>query len=244
MSRREIFHAPSQNFAGDFVTLVEDELRHLTRVLHHKVGDRITVVDGECVAAVDSEIVEINREFARARILKKVRRYGEPFMHVTLAQAVPKGSRFDWVIEKATEIGVSEFMPLLCARGEVEAGENKVERWRRLALAAMKQSCRSFWPIVHAPQAFEAMCMQSRDYQLNLIAHEGGNEAVRRLAEGTPPRKVMLAIGPEGGFTENELQRARDCNFQTLSLGPRRLRAETAGLVAVTKLLTIFGQLD
>lgn len=244
MPRREIFYAPAQNFAGDFVTIVAEELHHLTRVLHHKVGDRVTIVDGECVAAVESEIVELNREFARARILKKVRRYGEPFMHLALAQAVPKGSRFDWVIEKATEIGVSEFIPLLCARGEVEAGENKVERWRRLALAAMKQSCRSFWPIIHAPLAFEKMCANSRDYQLSLIAQEGGADAVRRLAEAAPPRKVLIAIGPEGGFTEEELQRARDCNFQTLSLGPRRLRAETAGLVAVTKLLTIFGQLD
>lgn len=245
MPRREVFYAPAKNFAGDFVTLVEEELHHLTRVLHHKVGERITVVDGAGIAAVDSEIVELTRDFARVRILKKVRRYGEPYVHLTLAQAVPKGSRFDWVIEKATELGVSEFLPLLCARGEVEAGENKIERWRRLALAAMKQSCRSFLPIIHAPLAFETMCQQSRDYQLTLFAHEGSDEAARRLTPAaTLPRKILIAIGPEGGFTENEVQQARAANMQTLSLGPRRLRSETAGLVAVTKLFTILGQLD
>ncbi len=244
MPRREIFFAPPANFTGEFVTIVEDELHHLTRVLHHKVGDRITVVDGAGVAAVDSEILEINREFARVRILKKVRGYGEPYMRLTLAQAVPKGSRFDWVIEKATEIGVSEFIPLLCERGEVEAGEGKTERWRRLALAATKQSCRAFWPVVHAPLTFEALCMQSREYNLSLLAHEGSDEVLLRLAETTPPRKVLIAIGPEGGFTEAELTHAKDSNFQFMSLGPRRLRSDTAGIVAVTKLLTVFRQLD
>lgn len=244
MPRREVFYAPAKNFEGDFVTLLDEELHHLTRVLHHKVGERITVVDGAGIAAVDSEIVELTREFARVRILKKVRRYGEPYVHLTLAQAVPKGSRFDWVIEKATELGVSEFWPLLCARGEVEAGENKLERWRRLALAAMKQSCRSFLPIIHAPLTFETMCQQSRDYQLGLFAHEGSDEAARRLAHAALPRKTLIAIGPEGGFTEEEIQQARAANMQTLSLGPRRLRSETAGLVAVTKLFTILGQLD
>ncbi len=243
MPRRENFFAPAQNFAGDFVAITADELHHLTRVLHHKVGDRITVVDGAGVAAVDSEIIEITREFARVRILKKMRRYGEAHIHLALAQAVPKGSRFDWVIEKGTEIGVSEFIPVMCERGEVEAGAGKVERWRRLALAAMKQSCRSFWPIIHAPITFEALCRQSREHQFNLIAHEGSADALR-LAETTPPRKAMIAIGPEGGFTEAELHRAREHNFQSLSLGPRRLRSDTAGLVAVTKLLTVFGQLS
>lgn len=244
MPRREIFYAPVQNFAGDFVRVTDEELHHLTRVLHHNVGDRITVVDGAGIAAVDSEIVEITREFARARILKKVRRYGEPFVHVTLAQAVPKGARFDWVVEKATELGVSEFWPLLCARGEVEAGENKIERWRRLALAAMKQSCRSLLPIIHAPLSFEAMCKQCQEYPLRLFAHEGSEGEGGRIAAAPLPRKVLIAIGPEGGFTEKEVQQARTSHMQVLSLGPRRLRAETAGLVAVTKVLTVLGQLD
>lgn len=244
MSRREIFYAPSVQFSGDHVLIRDDELHHLTRVLHHKVGDRVTVVDGEGVAALDSEIIEITREFARVRILKKVRRYGEPFVHLTLAQAVPKGSRFDWVIEKGTEVGVSEFIPTLCARGEVEAGTNKVQRWRRLALAAMKQSCRSFWPLINTPLNFEAVCAQSRHYDLCLIAHEGSEEAVRRLAQGVPPKRALIVIGPEGGFTEAELQCAQENDFQFLRLGPRRLRAETAGIVAVTKLFTILGQLN
>ncbi len=244
MPRREVFYAPAKNFENEFVTLVEDELHHLTRVLHHKVGDRITVVDGAGIAALDSEIVELTREYARVRILKKVRRYGEPYVHLTLAQAVPKGARFDWVIEKATELGVSEFWPLLCARGEVEAGENKLERWRRLALAAMKQSCRSFLPIIQAPLAFETMCKQSREYQLNLFAHEGSEEGAHRLTAAPVPRKALIAIGPEGGFTDEEVRQARVVNMEALSLGPRRLRSETAGLVAVTKVLTVLGQLD
>jgi 16S rRNA (uracil1498-N3)-methyltransferase len=99
-------------------------------------------------------------------------------------------------------------------------------------------------PVIHAPITFEALCKRSREYQMKLIAHESRDEALRRLAEAAAPRKVVIAIGPEGGFTEAELQSAREHDFHGMSLGPRRLRADTAGLVAATKLLTVLGQLS
>jgi 16S rRNA (uracil1498-N3)-methyltransferase len=119
-----------------------------------------------------------------------------------------------------------------------------VERWRRLALAAMKQCCRSVWPRIHATLTFEDVCQGMREYDLNLVAHENCGDPLRSAPHADPPRKILLLIGPEGGFTAEEIQFATTKGCQMFSLGPRRLRADTAGLVAISKVLTALGQLS
>lgn len=241
MSRREFFYAPPGHFQHDEIFLTGEEHHHLARVLHHHVGERIIVVDGAGLAA-EAEIVSMQRERTHLRAIKRMRRYGESFTQITLAQAVPKGNRFDWMVEKATELGVAEIVPMHTTRTEVEPKAAKVERWRRLALAAMKQCCRSVWPPIREPLSFAQVCCLAREYDLSLLAQEGGNDPLRRFAEATPPRKILLLIGPEGGFTAEEIQLAVEKGCQSFSLGPRRLRADTAGLVAMTKVLTALGQ--
>jgi len=258
MSRREFFYAPPENFAADTITLTGDEHAHLVRVLHHQIGDRVTVVDGAGLAA-ESEIIEIGKTVTRLRPIKKSRRLGEPFVHLTLAQAAPKGNRFDWVIEKATEIGVSAFIPLLCERSEVTPGAGKNERWQRLALAAMKQSCRSICPAMNEPIMFSALCRRAstlpaaynagqsgrwREFDFVLMAHEGAGDPLPLLVNRAPkPRLGLVLIGPEGGFSDNEIKLARETGITFLGMGSRRLRAETAGLVAAMKILAAFGEL-
>ncbi|MDZ7288558.1 MAG: 16S rRNA (uracil(1498)-N(3))-methyltransferase [candidate division KSB1 bacterium] len=259
MSRREFFYSPSDDFTTGMITLGGDEHVHLARVLHHQVGDRVTVVDGAGLAA-ECEIIEIGRTVTRLRIIKKNRRLGEPFVHLTLAQAVLKGHRFDWLIEKATEIGVSAFIPLLCERSEARPSPAKAERWHRLALAAMKQSCRSVCPTVSEPVMFGALCRRAsslpaafsaghsgrlREFDFVLLAHEGSGDPLMQLASRPlKPRIGLVMIGPEGGFSDSELQIARDAGITFWGLGPRRLRAETAGLVAAMKILATFGELS
>jgi 16S rRNA (uracil1498-N3)-methyltransferase len=243
MSRREVFYAPREHFHNEEIILTGDEHRHLSRVLHHRVGERIIVVDGAGLAA-EAEIVSIQRESTAARVIKRMRRYGESFTQITLAQAVPKGNRFDWIVEKATELGVAEIIPLLTERTEVEAKAAKVERWRRLALAAMKQCCRSVWPEIRESLSLDEVCQGSREYDLSLLAHEGSNDPLRSFSGTGPPRKILLLIGPEGGFTEGEIQRATGKGCHMFSVGPRRLRADTAGLAAISKVLTVLGQLS
>ncbi|MGH7493928.1 MAG: 16S rRNA (uracil(1498)-N(3))-methyltransferase [bacterium] len=243
MPRREVFYSPPEHFHNEEIILTGDEHRHLARVLHHRVGERIFVVDGAGLAA-EAEIVSIQREKTVARVIKKMRRYGESFTQITLAQAVPKGSRFDWIVEKATELGVAAIIPLLTARTEAGAKSGKVERWRRLALAAMKQCCRSVWPEIREPLSFEEVCQAMREYNLNLLAHENSGDPLRSVPHADPPRKILLLIGPEGGFTEQEIQHAMTKGCQMFSLGPRRLRADTAGLVAISKVLTALGQMS
>jgi 16S rRNA (uracil1498-N3)-methyltransferase len=259
MSRREFFYAPLENFTADTITLTGDEHAHLTRVLHHQIGDRVTVVDGAGLAA-ESEIFEIGKTVTRLRPIKKSRRLGEPFVHLTLAQAVPKGNRFDWMIEKGTEIGVSAFIPLICERSEVTPGPGKNERWHRLALAAMKQSCRSICPAISEPVMFGALCRRAstlpaafatgqsgrlREFDFVLLAHEGAGDPLSQLVNrSSKPRIGLVMIGPEGGFSDNEIKLAREADLTFFGMGPRRLRAETAGLVAAMKILAAFGELN
>lgn len=243
MPRQEIFYAPPENFTAGFVELTGDEHRHLTRVLHHKIGDRITVVDGAGNAAVAGEIVFSDRAVTRIKTHTITKNIGEPAVHLTLAQAVPKGARFDWVVEKATEIGVSAFIPLLSEHSEVRPGSGKTERWRRLALAAMKQSCRSVWPKVSEPTPFFELWQTIKNFDLAILAHPTENDILKDLASQVMPQKVLLMVGPEGGFTEEEIEFAQKSGCKLLSLGPRRLRSETAGLVVATKVLAAFGQL-
>lgn len=243
MPRQEFFYTPPENFAGEFVELTGGEHHHLTRVLHHKIGDRVTVVDGAGNAAVAGEIVFSDRAVTRIKIHAITKNPGEPAVHLTLAQAVPKGARYDWVVEKATEIGVSAFIPLISEHSEVHPGSGKTERWRRLALAAMKQSCRSVWPDVNEPAPFFELCQTIRNFDLAILAHPTENDILKDLASQAMPQKVLLVVGPEGGFTEEEIEAAQKSGCKLLSLGPRRLRSETAGLVAATKVLAAFGQL-
>jgi 16S rRNA (uracil1498-N3)-methyltransferase len=255
MPRREFFYAPPENFTADVITLAGDEHSHLVRVLRHKIGDRVTVVDGAGLAA-ESEIIEIGKTVTRLRLIKKARRLGEPFVHLTLAQALPKGNRFDWMIEKATEIGVSAFIPLICERSEVTPGAGKNDRWHRLALAAMKQSCRSICPAISEPVMFGALCRRAsslpagqtgrlREFDFVLMAHEGAGDPLPQLVNRSPkPRIGLVLIGPEGGFSENEIKLAREAGITFWGLGPRRLRAETAGVVAAIKILAAFGELS
>lgn len=243
MPRQEFFYAPPESFTAGFVELNGDEHHHLSRVLHHKVGDRVTVVDGAGNAAVDGEIVFSDRALTRIKIHTLTKNPGEPAVHLTLAQAVPKGARFDWLVEKGTEIGVSAFIPLLSEHSEVQPGAGKTERWRRLTLAAMKQSCRSVWPAVNEPTHFVDLAKCLSEFDLALLAHPTASDISRDLAAQAMPRRVLLLVGPEGGFAEEEVTLAQETGCKLLSLGPRRLRAETAGLAAAVKVLAAYGQL-
>jgi len=243
MSRREFFYAPPSQIRDDEIELTGDEHIHCARVLRKTIDDTLTVVDGRG-HAFDGVIIAIEKQRTKIRISVRREAVGEPTVNLTLAQAVPKGNRFDWLVEKGTEIGISSFIPLRCERSEATASAGKSERWQRLALAAMKQSCRSVLPGIEQEKSFDELCRESGAYDFALLAHEGGAAAQQVLESfrGRPVRGLVL-IGPEGGFSNTELAAAGQSSILTFSLGPRRLRAETAGLVAATVVLSALGEL-
>jgi 16S rRNA (uracil1498-N3)-methyltransferase len=165
------------------------------------------------------------------------KRLNEANIDVTLAVAVLKNfSRFDFMVEKVTEVGVNTIIPLLTDRSIPRHA--KVERWQKLALAAMKQSGRCVLPVVKDLTRLDDLIKASPESSLRLIAHEKANTvSLSEIAKPAKLRSVILCIGPEGGFSDSEIELANRRGFVPVYLGARRLRTETAAIVATSFLL-------
>jgi 16S rRNA (uracil1498-N3)-methyltransferase len=228
------FYCP-ESPVGGLATLTDDEAHHLTRVRRLGVGDRVELFDGRG-AGWQADVVGFGKDRVELAIGVPV-----PDVHgscnLTLATAVPKGERFDWLVEKATEVGVARLVPLLTQRSVVDPSTTKLERLRRVVIEACKQCGRNRVMEVGAPCRVEDY-WQAHAADLKLLAHPGGLVAPawpRPGVEGT----VGLAIGPEGGFAEQEVVGAQDVGWIAVGLGPTRLRIETAGLVASALVLAL-----
>jgi len=249
MVERELFYVSPEDVFHDTLRLQRQEVHHLLNVHRKKKGDFFIAVDGKG-SGYDCEIESFDKNSLTAKILKMHRFYGEPLFKLTLALAIHKKNRFEWVIEKATEIGVTNIIPLLTKRTILSEQTLKPQRSERIALSAMKQSCRSFLPTITPARNFESLCEDSSNFDIKLIAHEkkigkNANEflqfdenVLRRIKSG------IVCIGPEGGFTNEEIDLANSYGFSTIGLGARRLRTETAALVAASLLLDRMGELQ
>jgi len=226
------FYAPPDHFASGRVRLPEDEARHAVRVLRHGVGDEIVVVDGDG-GRHRVRLTRADKAAAEGEIVATEREVGEPPFPVRIALApLKQPARFETFLEKAVELGVTEVFPLLTKR--TEGGRLKPERLRNLLVAAMKQSGRSRLPALAEPVSLRVL-LEAQTPGLRLVCHEAAApEAalLARLAAGDLAQGVTVIVGPEGGFTEDEVDEAEAAGWQVVSLGPRRLRAETAAMAA------------
>ena len=242
----ESYYVPPKNIHADTVTFPENEAHHLSRVLRKKRGDIVWVVDGEGTA-YEVKILTITRDSAHGKILQKRRRTGESISRITLAQAVLKGDKFDWIVEKATEIGVERIIPFTCEFAQAVAGPQKLSRWRRVAIAGMKQSGRSVLPEIAPSMTLAKVLAMGSNCTYRMIAHQSPNSQTLRI-ESAPgaitTSRALLIVGPEGGFSDEEVQSAVEQGFDSVSLGPRRLRADTAGLVLCSVIMYQLGELD
>lgn len=199
----------------------------MTRVLRMKPGDRAVLFDGQGTEA-DAAIESVGRHSVGLRILA-TRTSPEPQPPVVLATAVPKGDRFRWLVEKATELGVSQLVPIETARSVVEPGAGKLDKMRQTILAACKQ-CHRSRAMELAPTISFAECCRRIGDSLALIAHPTG-EPVRAIPlDANPGRPMLLIVGPEGGFTDEELAAAVAAGAGSASLGSGILRIETAAV--------------
>ena len=233
------------------MTLSEEESRHLRDVLRLRAGDEARVFDGEgreyaCVVA------EAGGRRGAARL--EVRGPAEPPspespLRLTLAVALLKGEKFDLVVQKATELGVTLVAPVSTKRSDVRLRDERdavkrVERWRRLALEAAKQSGRARVPEVAAPRDFETFVSGEpyADSPRVLFAERGGT-GLDALAASSPTASVTALVGPEGGWDDDELELARASGWTLVTLGGRTLRAETAALTVCALLQNLYGDL-
>ena len=247
------FFVPREAFTGERAVVTDrPAVHHLRNVLRLRPGDTVVLLDN---AGWEHETVL--QEVTPTRFTGQVRQRQlcahEPRTKITLYQSVLKGERFEWTLQKATEIGVSAFVPVLSDRCVVQnatqLSPHKLERWARVIQAAAEQSRRGRMPPLLPTTLLATACEQvHRAGTLALIPWEEGGRPLRQaLAEADRDRRpfnVALFVGPEGGFAPAEVELARGYGLLPVSLGPRILRAETAGLVAAAVVLYQYGDMD
>ena len=230
----DYFFVDPKDIHGRVALVRGEEFRHLSRVVRKKEGEHVMLVDG-ADTSYEAVIRLIDRIHAECEILSTQNRANEPRIDITIAVSLLRNpARFDVLVEKATELGVRTIVPLLCER-TVRKSE-KHSRLEKIALSALKQCGRSFLPRIRPLTSFEALLDEAVDYSLRLIPHEKTEQSQfigAVLQHHANPKSVLIVIGPEGGFTEHEVSLAGEKGFVPISLGPRRLRAETAAISAV-----------
>ncbi|MFA7466850.1 MAG: 16S rRNA (uracil(1498)-N(3))-methyltransferase [Desulfotomaculaceae bacterium] len=233
---------------GDTVTVTGEEAHHISRVLRLGPGDIITLLDGKG-SLYQCRIEEKASGTVQCRVLETLPAGGEPPLRLVLLQGIAKGDKMDTIIQKGTELGASVFVPVHCRRSvvrlDVAKGAARRERWQRIAAGAAKQCRRALVPEVYEPVTW--------GNALNFIPpgapafltweEESGRSLKQELHSRPAPPEVYIMIGPEGGLESDEVDEARCRGIVPVSLGPRILRTETAGLAVISMVLYQWGDL-
>jgi 16S rRNA (uracil1498-N3)-methyltransferase len=228
--------------AGIEFALPGQAAAHVARVLRLRAGDPLVLFngDGRDYAA---ELVAVGPREVRARVLEAQANGSESPLPIVLAQALARGEKMDWIVQKATELGVAGIVPLVTARSEVKLDESRarkrLEHWQAVAISACEQSGRARVPAIAPVQPLRTWVESLDGPAARLALLPEGETTPRGL--GAPAGGAVLAVGPEGGFDEADVSLLRGAGFRGLALGPRVLRTETAGTVAIAALQALYG---
>ena len=236
-------YSPQTMAIGDCIELEAGAARHLTSALRMSPGQVITLFNGQG-GEYTAELIEAKKGKAKVSITNFDQVSRESSLSIHLAIGISRGERMDWIMQKATELGVSEITPLFTERCEVKLSGDRLEKrvghWQQVAISACEQSQRNTVPLVNKPKKLEqwqASCVAS----LKLVLHHRTKSSLTDTPR--PSAEVALLIGPEGGLSEREIEQAIALNFQPLALGPRVLRTETAPLAAIAILQSLWGDM-
>ena len=241
MQRHRFFAAPKQ-IIDSLITLDFDESHHLSRVLRLSSGATVFTFDG-LGNEFKCEVTEVNKKSVLLSIIGTVTDPVESPLNLTLGQAILQNDKFDLIVQKATELGVTRIVPLItefCEFRKVAGNEQRLLRWRKIALEATKQCGRRILTEIADPQTFADFC-QHQPNTLRLIFSEQGGGKLRSLSE---TNSISVVIGPKGGWSQTELSIAEENNFTAIYLGNRILKAETAAITATALLQLQFGDLS
>lgn len=230
----DYFYTPPEYITRTEVEITGDEFNHLVHVMRRSIGDSIRVVDGKGTA-YDVILTSIKKRTAVGIINDRYDHHGEPDIAVHLAVGVLKNpAKFDFLVEKVTELGAQRIIPLMTERTFPKHA--KVARWQKLALAAMKQCGRSVLPQVDEMQTVPEVLKTIRSYNLAIVCHESqeARQSVSSLLQmKSATSQILLLVGPEGGFSDSEVDSCVKAGCSVASFGSRRLRTETAAILAV-----------
>ncbi len=229
--------------AGETIALPEDTAAHLLRVLRLQAGDACVLFNGDG-HDYDARIASAGKRDARADIVAARRIDNESPLRITLLQGIARGEKMDWILQKATELGVARILPVTSDRSEVkldaERAGKRLAHWREVAVSACEQSGRATLPEIAAPQALAqaATLRAGRGFILDPFA-----DAALSSLRDIELRECTIAIGPEGGWSPRDREQLVAAGYEGLRLGPRVLRTETAGIAAIAALQALFGDL-
>lgn len=222
--------------------LTEDAANHVGRVLRMQVGAKLILFNGDGYN-YPAELIEVTKKQLRVCVLEQLPNLLESPLRIHLGQGISRGDRMDFAIQKAVELGVTEITPLFTERCGVKLdGDRLVKRndqWQKIAISACEQSGRSVVPVVHPAISLENWLAQSTT-ELKLTLDPWAKDTIKTL---TPVSALRLVIGPEGGFSDREVQQTKTAGFVAVQLGPRVLRTETAALTAISALQLQMGDL-
>lgn len=219
-----------------------DDYHHIVRVMRMKIGDKLLIVLNGGNSAM-AEIVQILDSYVEVNVISWEDEKTELPVHIVIASGLPKGDKLEWIIQKGTEMGASEFVPFIAGRSivkwEKKKADKKLARWNKIAKEAAEQSHRQKLPAVHSPLTFSELVQWSNQYDQKIVAYEevakDGEQSnfAKVLLQSEPGNKILLVFGPEGGLTESEAEKLESHGFVLCGLGPRILRTETAPLYAL-----------
>jgi 16S rRNA (uracil1498-N3)-methyltransferase len=234
----DYFYVKPEDVTGNSFVLRGEESKHLARVLRKRAGERIFATDGND-HMYEAFVTEIGKKDTHCRIGAVHTKYNEPSLNVALAVSLLKNpARFDSVVEKATELGVRHIIPMRCER--TVPYHEKHDRLEKIAIAAVKQCGRSWLPRISSVTKLNEVLAASGGYGLRIIPHEKADldQTVEHILSQHPQQNsILIVIGPEGGFSDEEVKAAKDAGFVAVTLGSRRLRTETAALAALARIL-------
>ena len=225
------FYVKPNNITKERFSLCKDESKHALRVLRLKIGDLIILIDGRSTGYI-GEIKRVNKKELSGTIKKIVKNLGENKNTIHVYPALFKKSRFEILLEKATELGVKEIHPIIMKRSILKRID--INRCKKILIASAKQCRRSFFPIIHEPKSLEGLFKTKKQYTY-YACHLDAD--LNLLTSNIPKiQPINVIIGPEGGFSENELGLMKEKGIMFFSLGNRRLRSETAAISSLVLL--------
>jgi 16S rRNA (uracil1498-N3)-methyltransferase len=242
------FFVDNSNISEKSIYIIGEDVSHINKVLRLRSGEKIAVSNGNGREFICS-ISEVSKKEVICEILEEFENITEAPIEITLFQGLPKSQKMDLIVQKCVEIGIYKIQPVITGRVVVKVEgkdiSSKIERWRRIAEEAAKQSNRGIVPEVLEPISFDEALNQLKAMDLAIVPYEkeraqGFKEILLQKSEA---KKIGVLIGPEGGFEESEIEECLGNGIQPITLGPRILRTETAGFVTATIILYEIGDM-
>lgn len=242
------FFIESNQIENDKITLVGEDVKHIANVLRKQVGDEINICNMLKSENFLCQIKEINKDNIECTILKKLKSEAEANVEITIFQGLPKAEKMELIIQKCTELGVKTFVPVEMERCivklDTKSEAKKIERWRKIAETAAKQSGRDLIPQIKILTNLQKVCNLIQKYDIVLLAYENETQTTLKQAlkqlNNKENLKIGVIIGPEGGFTKDEVNALEKAGARTITLGKRILRTETAGIAVTAAIMYEF----